>query len=404
MGVDVLSNETALVAGAVRIANNVDIGRAGQFKRRKGYTQRAGRAGLHSLYYAAQRGWTVVARDAELCRLDTRTHELAPLTLLNSAHPLWYTEYNGNLYFSNQTTLGWIPADSDTPRRVGLVTPPAPVLTEAEGGLLPGTYGVVITMVNDRGEESGASNLGTIQLPEGGGIRLSGLPQSAVHTVYVYITSADGDILRFAAEFPAVFPSYVVAESAQGAQCDTLFLTPLPPGEFVCWHNGRLLTAKDNHVVFSQALRPHLHNPAHNFIPFSGRISLLESNGEGVFVGDERGVWFLAGKDPSRFELRRVSSCRAVRRSSVMVPPEHLPEKPFSELSAPVPVWLSTSGYVVGMPNGEVVELHPDRIKVPNGLVGRSAFLLREGRKQVVTPVNSTLTATFGNAVDSVIS
>lgn len=86
-----------------------------------------------------------------------------------------------------------------------------------------------------------------------------------------------------------------------------------------------------------------------------------------------------------------------------MVPPEHFPSEQVPA-EAPVAVWLSTSGYVVGMPGGTTVELQPERLKVPSGLTGRSVFLLREGRKQVVTPVNSTSTATFGTAVDSVIS
>lgn len=221
--------------------------------------------------------------------------------------------------------------------------------------------------------------------------------------VFVYITSADGDVLRYAAELPAVFPTYVVAETAQGGQLDTRFLTPLPAGDFICWHNGRLYTAKNGALYFSEAMRPHLHNPAHNVIPFSGHIAFVESVGDGLYVGDSRGVWFLSGNDPAKFEQRRVSSCRAVVRSSIMVPPEHFPPKQVP-VDSPVAVWLSTSGYVVGMPGGTTVELQPDRLKVPSGLVGRSAFLLREGRKQVVTPVNSTSTATFGTAVDSVIS
>jgi hypothetical protein len=402
-GVDTLSSETALVKGAVRSAVNVDIGRAGRFKRRAGYTRRVAHPGLHSLFYAAQKGWTLVARDAELYRLDTDTYDLTPLAPLSSPDKLEYTEYNGNLYFANKTTLGWVPSDSSMARPVGVPVPLAPTLSPAPGGLLPGRYGVAITVVDDRGEEGGATELQIIDLPEGGGIRLSHLPQRLGWAISVYITSADGDVLRWAAQLPAVFPSYVVAETAQGGELDTQFLTPLPPGDIVRWHNGRLFTAKDGALRFSEALRPHLHDPAHGVIPFSGRITFVESVGDGLYVGDSRGVWFLSGTDPTKFEQRRVSTCRAVARSSIMVPPEHFPPKQVPA-EAPVAVWLGTSGYVVGMPGGTTVELQPDRLRVPSGLTGRSVFLLREGRKQIVTPVNSTSTATFGTAVDSVIS
>lgn len=402
-GVDTLSSETALVKGAVRSAVNVDIGRAGRFKRRAGYTRRVAHPGMHSLFYAAQKGWTVVARDAELFRLNTSTYELTSLAALNSPDKLEYTEYNGNLYFANKTTLGWVPSDSTVARPVGVPVPTTPTLSPALGGLTPGRYGVVITLVDDRGEEGGATELQVIDLPEGGGIRLANLPQQLGWRIFVYITSADGDVLRRAAELPAVFPSYVVAETAQGGKLDTQFLVPLPPGDIVRWHNGRLFTAKNGALRFSEALRPHLHNPAYGVIPFSGHIAFVESVGDGLYVGDSRGVWFLSGTDPTKFEQRRVSTCRAVARSSIMVPPEHFSPKQVPA-EAPVAVWLSTSGYVVGMPGGTTVELQPDRLRVPSGLTGRSAFLLREGCKQVITPVNSTSTATFGTAVDSVIA
>lgn len=402
-GVDTLSSETALGNGTVRSAVNVDIGRAGRFKRRAGYTRRVARTGMHSLFYAVQKGWTLVAQDAGLFRLDIDTYAMTPLATLNSPDKLEYTEYNGNLYFANKTTLGWVPSDSTVARPVGVPVPTTPTLSVAAGGLTPGKYGVAITFVDDRGEESGATELQVINLPDGGGIRLANLPQKLGWRIFVYITSADGDVLRWAAEFPAVFPSYVVAEIAQGGVLDTRFLVSLPPGDFVRWHNGRLFTAKNGALRFSEALRPHLHNPAHGVIPFSGHIAFVESVGDGLYVGDSRGVWFLSGTDPTKFELRRVSTCRAVAYSSIMVPPEHFPPKQVPA-EVPVAVWLSTSGYVVGMPGGTTVELQPDRLKVPSGLTGRSAFLLREGRKQVITPVNSTSTATFGTAVDSVIS
>lgn len=401
-GVDMLSNETALAKGAVREAVNVDIGRAGRFKRRAGYTQQVEIPGLHSLFYAPQKGWTLVARDAELYQLNIQTFDMTSIATLNSADRLEYTEYNGNLYFSNKSTLGWVPSNSTLARSVGVPVPNAPTLSAAAGTLDPGTYGVVVTFVDDRGEEGGASELRTIELPAGGGIRMSDLSQRMGWTLFIYITSPDGDVLRLAAEPPAVFPTYVVAETAHGGECSTRSLVPMPPGDIVRWHSGRLFTAMNGALRFSEAHSPHIHNPAHGVIPFSGHIAFVESVAGGMYVGDSRGVWFLAGTDPSKFELRRVSPCRAVARSSVMLPPEHFnPKQVPTDL--PVALWLSTSGYVVGTADGTVIELQPDRIKVPMGLTGRSAFLLREGRKQILTPVNSTSAAAFGIAVDSVI-
>lgn len=400
LGVDVLSNETALPAGAVRSAVNVDISREGRFKRRIGYGRYLAQSGLHSLYHAVQRGWTFVMRDAELHQLDVNNYTITSVAALNSTDPVSYVEHNGNVYFANRTTVGWLPSNSMLVRPVGVPTPNVPVLSATTGSLLPGRYGVVVSYIDDRGEEGGASALQTIDLPTGGGIRMSGLSQRIGWQIAAYITSADGDILRRAAAFPAVFPAYSVSEPAFGSEPDTQFLVPLPPGDIIRWHSRRLYTARNGTLYFSESKYPHLHNPAHGMIPFSGHIAFVEAVTDGLYVGDSRGVWFLSGTDPTKFELRRVSTCRAVARSSLVVPPEHFPEK-MVPTSTPVAVWLSTSGYVVGMPGGTTVELHSDRIRVPPGLTGRSVFLLRDGYRQIVTPVNSSSTAAVGAAVDS---
>lgn len=399
-GVDLLSSETKLLPKTVRAAVNVDLDRNGAFSRRGGRTLRVAGAGYHSIYTAAQKGWLLVARNQTLYRMDPTTYALTALYTLATDDPLSFCEYNGNIYFSSISSFGWVPSDSTSARAVGIPAPSIqPSLSVADGTLSPGVYGVVITQVDDRGEEGPASTFATINLPTGGGIRLTGLPEHFGWTIYVYITSPDGDVLRFTTAFPAVFSTYVVTAPANGGECDTQFLRPLETGEFVRGYNGRLYTAKNGVLYFSEAMRPHHYNPAHGYIPFSGHIAFVEAVVDGIYVGDSRGVWFLEGGDPTQFKPRSVSTCRAVRRSSIMMPPEHLPDKVKS--TTPVAVWLSTSGYVAGAPGGATTELHPDRIKVPPGLTGRSAFLLRGGRKQVITAVNSTTAQAAGIAVDS---
>jgi hypothetical protein len=400
-----MSNETSLVDGAVRSAVNVDIGRAGNFGLRDGYTRVLNASGLHSLYYAPQKGWTLAASPTAVFRVNP-DYSLSHVLGLNSPDPVSYTEYNGNVYFTNRTTLGMIPSIGGAPRYVGVPVPDAPTVTAADnaGVMLPGSYAVAFSYYSRYGEEGGLSEVQIVHLPNGGGFRLSKFPPYTTdYVLYMYISAPDGDVMRFATSIPLIYSSYTVSETnAQGSEPGTQFLIPMPPGDFICWHNGRLFTAKDGALRFSEPLSPHLHDPAHNVIPFVGHIAFIESVGTGLYVGDSRGVWFLAGEDPSKFEQRMVSTCRAVRYSSLKVPPEHLPKDAVNS-DRPVAVWLSTSGYVVGMPDGNTLELQPDRIKVPPGMSGRSVFLIRDGRRQIITTVDSTTRVTSGLAEDSTI-
>lgn len=404
MGVDVRSHETSLVSGAVRRAVNVDVDRDGHPARRTGYTKRLARSDMHSVWYAPQRGWTFVATGRTVNRLDPNTYALTPLLDLGSDAPVSYTEYNGNVYFTNRTAIGWLPSNSMTARRVGVPAPAtSPTLApSASGKLLKGKYGVTIALVDDRGEEGPTAPLQTIELAADGGITLANLPVIDGWFVAIYLTTTDGEVLREAARIPAVFATYTVAEVSAGGTPGTFGSAPLPPGEFIAWQSGRLFTAIDSTLTFSEPLRPHLCDMAHNRIPFSGWISMVASVGSGLYIGDSRGVWFLAGTDVDGSKLVYASHHRAVKGSAVIIQPGHLPEK-LVQADTPVALWLTSAGYMVGTPDGRVVELNSDRLLLPTGMTARSAFLTRGGRKQVVSTVNSAGTASSGTAADSVI-
>lgn len=402
-GIDVLSAETSLIKGAVRSAVNVDIGRGGQFSRREGQTLALGGMGLHSLFKPTLREFVMIAEDTAVVAL-VEEEGFLQVARLNSADPLNYAEYNENIYWVNRTTAQWLPPGSYVARPVGVPTPEnVPTLSAGAGSLLPGKYAVCFTYIDERGEESGATQVTVIDLPQGGGIVASNLPLDHMDwQLRAYITDPDGEQLRSAAQFPAVFPTYNIAEVARGAECTTQYLVPLRPGEFITKLAGRLYTAVEDTLSFSNAMRPHLYNPAHNFIKFSGSISFIEAVGDGIYVGDDRGIWFLDGTDPEKFALRPVSTRRAVRNSSLCLPPSCFdPERVRSQ--TPVAVWLGESGYIVGMDGGTIVELQSERVKVPAGLSGRSVFLLNNGIKQIITPVNSGSTAVFGTARNSTI-
>lgn len=403
-GIDILSEETALGQGAVREARNIDIARDGSFARRTGTIEHPlSKKGMHSMHYSKQRGYLLVVCKGVLYRVQANS--LEEIDQLNSDHPVDYTEHDGNLYYVNRTSSGYIPSDSRMPEPVGLRKPDHPVIAAAEGALEPGgNYAVCITLVSRRGEESPASDVQIININTGG-IRLSGLPvfdaDSGI-SVRVYITPKDGDILYRVSEFPAIFSTYIVTSVPKGAICTSQGLQPLPYGDFVRWFNSRLYVARDNNLFFSEPMRPRLYNPAHNVVQFSGYISFIEPVIDGIYVGDSRGIWFLAGTDPENFQLNQVSKVRAVTRSSVSVPPEHFNGEVVRS-QVPVAVWLSASGHMVGLPGGNIVELNSDRFKTNPFLYGRSTFLFRNGVRQVVTLVDSTNPTAKNAAVNSTI-
>lgn len=399
LGIDLLSDETQMPAGTVRSAVNVDIDKRGQFARRQGSVLTTPGDGYDNLYPWG--GKLLARRGALLLSIDPDTMAETTLCHLGRDTPIDYTLYNGDLYIASATDLWLLRAGADAAAPAGSRLPDVlPTLSPTDAGALtPGRYMAAISMLDARGEESPAVSLGQIDVTAG--LLLTGLPVAPGCRWRMYLTPPDGDVLYLAEEFDAVFTQYAVSVYPGGAPCETLHLAYMPGGQFVRAYGGRLFVAHGDTLWFSEAFRPHLTAPRHNFIRFVGTIRFVEFVAGGAYVGDDRGVWWLAGEDPTKYILSPVSDAVAVARSSVLVPMHRLGALG-SRATADCAVWLSADGYMVGAPGGQVTALHPDRIRLAPQIAGQSVFLLRDGIQQIVTLTASPgPVSVFGGAIDT---
>jgi len=409
LGIDQLSDETSLITvdnqwqTALRQATNVDIDNDGNINRRKGYEVKLAGTGYHSLY-ETQRGWLMLCYKQSIGIYDSVNNQLAALADMNEAYLTSYAELNGNIYFVNPGSRGMIFSDETVVRDIGVPLPASvPTFAAVASGSLPaGKYGVTYSIVNNRGEESPLGEIVEVELTEQGSI------QGTLFTVVsgckyrVYMTTADGEELYQAVEFDADVTSYLITDHEEGRQPDTQYLSQLPYGYIIRAHGSRLYVATNNFVFFSEPFLPHLTNEANDFLPTNGFTTMVQPVNEGLFIGDQDGVRFYKGDDPSSFVVSNVSTEIPIFGTSISLPGEHLSgDMGKSDIAA---VWLAPSGYHVGMPSGEVVRLHSRQVSLPQYVQGCTAFSIKDGRKQLITPVNSNVLADASVALDSTIS
>lgn len=365
IGIDHLSADTSMPQGALRAAVNVTIDRHGEVSRRPGYRRIADLTMAHSpwasshgvfcaggdtLYRVTQEGGTVV---------------LQPLVNLQSTAPVGYASLNGETIFASATITGVIAADfSVRALSVPLPIPPAVAATGA-GGLPEGRYGLVVTGIDARGMEGGASDLFMVSVPEGGGIQLTGLAfLDGVVAWRVYRTPPNGDTLFRAADIPTGGTA-LIGNGRLGAACQTRGLEPLPGSSLILAWKGRLLTARGNTVYYSEPLRYGLYAPSQDFVALDRRIVGLAGVEGGVFVLTKGGVFFLAGTDPRAWTVARTGGGVPVPGTAGSLPASLLsPETniPSGELA----VWLAETGYVLGMPDGRILEPQAARLRLPS--------------------------------------
>ena len=400
-GIDQLADETALVDtdGTMRVreASNVDIDVDGNVSRRAGAVLDLAGSGYHSLY-SSNRGWLMVCNKSQLGVYSDAA--FTPLAQMEGSQLVSYAEMNGNLYASSSTfNCMFLPGSTDA-KTIGV---PLPSVTpefagQADGALEPGSYGVTFTLVDPDGEESGTGPVTQIDLPDGGGVVGTMFTVMSGYKYRVYLTTANGDVLREAVEFDADTTAVTILDAAEGRECRTHGLEPAPYGHIIRAHNSRLLIGSTDYLYFTEAFRPHLVAPT-GYVPITGFATMVESVDGGVYVGDKRGVTFYAGDDPVEWQVKDASPEKAIFGTSIVLSGDYFRGELQGHES--IAVWLTQSGYQLGLPNGEVVRLNADQIRTPAYSQGCTAAIVRDGRKQLVTPVNSNVLAGASVALDS---
>lgn len=261
---------------------------------------------------------------------------------------------------------------------LSMETPGQPFLTEIEGSLPQGGYGVAVSWL--RGSlESSVSSMTSIQLQQGGGITI-GLPyciDQSITGLRIYMTKPGGRELQRVGDWPVNQGAVdVLALPELGAPPEFQYLDGMPTGHFVQPWRGRLLTAGHKTLYFSEPMAWHLHDRRHGFIQFPQRITFVAALDGGIWVGQVDHAIFLAGNQPEDLQQQKRAAKAPVPRSAVILDSDLV-----GELAGPgvqVALWLGANGYVLGTADGQMVELQRKRIM---GIAAASASTTAWGNR-----------------------
>lgn len=362
LGIDQVSDETALRADedgraiALRDAVNADVDRSGIPARRRGARLVQPLAGARRLW-ACPLG-AVVQVGSEL--YGSTGGDLVPLATLNSADAIACTVLDDAIVVANRTTLLCVRAGAA--EALGLPDAPAPqVAAVPDGGLAGGRYSVAAAFVRAH-QVGGLSGLRTVEVPHGGGLRLTGLASSPEATgLRIYRTEPGGETLYRAMDVPVGLAEVALGAGEIGTDAATTHLRRMPGGEHVAAWQGRLLVARGRTLHVSQPMAPHLHSPRHGFVQFPQRVTLLAPVEAGVFVGTRDGVVFLRGTRP-RDWVQEQTGAQAPIPGSALALDGALLNAQWQLGGQRCVAWLAGNGYVIGTEEGRLIEAQADRI------------------------------------------
>lgn len=371
-------------AGDLAVADNVDIDRSGRIARRAGYAQQIAGA-AHSVWSNAEGNECFFAQGNTLYALNANYTTTALRTLSNANH-VSLDQVNDRTYFSNGVDTGVI--EQGVARSWGVAPPALPSVSVGTGYMPAGTYLVTMTWLCADGQESGARQAETVQVPaNGGALVFSQIPvptDPRVVAKAIYLTEPNGEDIYQALVIPAAQTSATYANDTTELDLplDSAFLQAAPPGQLVAYYRGRMWVAQGDLLCPSEPYAYERFDPRAN-MQLDGQITLLAAltdkelydtgKNSGFFIGTTKSCGVLIGSSPEDFQYVPKTNYGAVFGAVAKVDGSVFEDG--SPGAIQMPMWLTAGGICVGMPGMTIRNLTRTRYTFPVGTRGAGLFI-----------------------------
>lgn len=369
-------------------ALNADVTNTGRIRKRGGFKRVYAGAGVHSAWSCRDltaAGYLLLFREGNaLCALSTAFAKAVLVSGLAGGLRMSFSFIDSRVYFSDALQNGILELSSMTARSWGLPVPGVPTLAAAAGNLIEGRYHVVLTYRRGDGQESGAGVGAYVDVPAGGGIDITGIPQPSdpdITRIDVWMTHAGGDVFFLAQEIPVgtLSTSYAGDTTEFKYSLQTQFLNPPPPGQLIEWFRGRMLVAAGDVVLISEEYGYELFD-LRDYVTFERYITALDAVDDGVYVGTTEALYFLPLGDGSSEAvfgpLMLACDYGALFGSAAKCRSEKIGDG--SGKGAAI-IYETRRGKVAAMNSGSVLNLTIASYVYPAGTMGAGAVIEQDG-------------------------
>lgn len=357
----------------VHDAKNVDLTDAGSFQRRAGFTRVGTDENCRGLTAHGECAYYVAG--GEIKRLDLSgtanaigvvASEYAPISCVHTPRGVVLSD-TFSLQLLNDAAAPLVPQ------------PPAvqPLVSVIAGTLMAGDYSLFFVAQDADGVRSASTVPVDLILPANSGLQIAA--PARAYDLLLFLTSANGEVFYHVATLSAAQTSVLVASSAfDGEAIAYEPMAPLPAGDVMGYHKGRLYSARANIALYSMPFQYGLYRPASDFIPMPAAITLFASVDEGLYIATTEMTYFLPGGDPTKEKLQQVMPFGAVPHSLTQVPNSN-------DL-----IWFTERGPVRA--SGERLTLLQDE-QIAFQAASRGASVVREqnGLRSLITSLAGTM-------------
>ena len=372
LGMNTVARDDGLQRGGetpalfLRDAVNVDIHADGRFSMRQGVRKVSDKA-YRDVWQSALHGDVFAALGEEWGKVNIDDWSFVPLAQCGKGK-VWHEVVNNRVMMASDE--GILVYDGQAVKRLVIETPPAPLVLDYSGSMEYGLYGVAVAWLRGK-QESALSAMTAFDVVQGGlSVVLPLCTDASVTGVRLYLTRCNGGELLLAGDYSldvAKVDMPLLPDLGRAAVFG--YLSPMPSGRFLRLWRGRLLVARANVLLFSEAMAFHLHDERFGWLQLPQRITFVQPVEQGIWVGQMDHVVFLAGQELGNLAIMRTSAKPPVPESAMVLGANEV-----GELAGGMSVaaWLAENGWVIGTSDGQLFELQAGVMSGVGGQMGQS--------------------------------
>ena len=170
------------------------------------------------------------------------------------------------------------------------------------------------------------------------------------------------------------------------------FKVKMVGGQILEYHYNRLYAANDVNQFYSDARMLTQMDSRKNAIQHPGRITMMKSVIDGIYLSDSERVYFQAGREPSEFASRQVLDIPAIEGMSISSITKR------RKASVKTVYFMTKKGVFEGFPEGVVVHKQEGRFALDNLDVG--CAIIKSGTYQQYLGIGKMKVGTGGGSGD----
>jgi len=357
-------------------ADNVDYTRKGKVGRRPGRADTTYVPGgtIHSAW--ADKRLFIFQEGTTLKKFRAATDVTTLRTGLTTGGKLSAYRVANTVYWSNEFDTGVIDIEGND-RALGVAVPDRAFAVAISGNLAAGRYSHTFSQVETDGRESGSPQPVTTELAENSGLSFTLTPGLARR---FWLSETNGDTLYLAGTVLAGASSFTYEnrQPLTNIALDRMLQGPPPAWQDVDWFRASLLLGVNDNLLWTNEYNYELVDLATRFMPFGERIHVIAGLEDGFYVGTENAHFWLSGTDMSSLALTQVADYGAVPGTKTRINGTVVGT---GEATEPLPVWTTHAGVVVGLPGGQLKNIHEKIVDFPNASVNGTALYRKTGKQ-----------------------